>query len=426
MRIRRASFILAFTPCALWATYSYDFTGLPSSSGWTANGTVDHDYSSGIDFYEDSGSFIYQPAVSTETVGGITGSANDYEVSMTLSTPSSTVIEFLRASSNAMRSNGYAAGSFISVEYTSGTIAIKQSVSGTLTQLGSVTVGYSGSTQTLRSVIWGTTLWVFLNNQLVLTNTSLPATSGQPGIGGFLSNDDYWATNITTVSIGHHDIAPPIAPNQSSLRASILPASVSLAWEGVPDDSVGVGVYRYNVLRNGTALTNIVGTPVLTDSTVTAGSTYTYTITAVDFHGNTTPPVSYTAVVPTAGIDPRRTGTYVTGSYWGGGGEQVDTLSGNLNFSIPLLKPMGRTGWSVSVGLSYNSQNWVQDGGVNWSLGTDTGYGYGWTLQIGSVTPYYAGWTSGVDHYVFTDGSGASYRLDQNNGGIWTSLQGLY
>ncbi len=43
-------------------------------------------------------------------------------------------------------------------------------------------------------------------------------------------------------------------------------------------------------------------------------------------------------------------------------------------------------------------------------------------MQFGSITPYYAGWTSGVDHYVYTDGTGAQYRLDQNNSGVWTSL----
>jgi hypothetical protein len=79
------------------------------------------------------------------------------------------------------------------------------------------------------------------------------------------------------------------------------------------------------------------------------------------------------------------------------------------------------------VGLSYNSQNWRQDSGTNWELGTDVGYGYGWTLQIGSVTPYYnktALWA--IDHYVYTDSTGVQYRLDQNSGNVWSSTQGIY
>jgi hypothetical protein len=35
--------------------------------------------------------------------------------------------------------------------------------------------------------------------------------------------------------------------------------------------------------------------------------------------------------------------------------------SANLNFSVPLIKPLGRGGWSVGFNLSYNSQNWEQN-----------------------------------------------------------------
>ncbi len=107
--------------------------------------------------------------------------------------------------------------------------------------------------------------------------------------------------------------------------------------------------------------------------------------------------------------DARRTGIYAAGSYWGGGGEQIDTLSGNLNFSLPLVKAQGRTGWQVPVGLSYNSQNWRQDDGVNLLLGEDVGYGFGWQAQVGSITPHTAITQSstGVDYYIYQDGTGA-------------------
>ena len=81
----------------------------------------------------------------------------------------------------------------------------------------------------------------------------------------------------------------------------------------------------------------------------------------------------------------------------------------------------GRTGWKVPVGLVYNSQNWRQDNGVNWKLGNDVGFGYGWQMLIGSITPYYTNLWGGVDHYVYTDSTGAQYRLDHNSSGIWTS-----
>jgi hypothetical protein len=129
---------------------------------------------------------------------------------------------------------------------------------------------------------------------------------------------------------------------------------------------------------------------------------------------------------PAGSIDPRRPGIRSNGSYWGGGGEQIDLLSGNLNFALPLLQAQGRTGWTVPVGLAYNSQNWRQDNSVNWQLAGDLGYGFGWKLAIGSITPYYTGWTNGVDHYVYTDSSGAEYLLNVNSGGVWSSSQGVY
>jgi hypothetical protein len=129
---------------------------------------------------------------------------------------------------------------------------------------------------------------------------------------------------------------------------------------------------------------------------------------------------------PAQDVDPRRTGVHKNGSYWGGGGEQIDTLSGNVNFALPLLTTQQRTGQQFPLGLSYDSQNWRQDSSFNWQLGNDTGYGFGWKLQFGSVTPYYNQDWVVVDHYVFTDGSGADYRLDVYNGYVWSSSQSAY
>ena len=99
--------------------------------------------------------------------------------------------------------------------------------------------------------------------------------------------------------------------------------------------------------------------------------------------------------------------------------------SGNLNFSMPLLRAVGRGGWGVDFRLSYNSQNWRQDAAGIWSLGRDNGYGYAWTLQAGSLLPVWSSyWT--IHQYLYIDGTGRQYRLDQNNGNVWTSLEGIY
>ncbi len=227
--------------------------------------------------------------------------------------------------------------------------------------------------------------------------------------------------------IGHRDSVAP-AQISSNISRSVYSTSLSFKWQPVTDDTNGTGVFRYEVYRNASLLGYTdSGTTVFTDKTAVPGTAYTYSFDAVDWHGNasTLTTISLTSP-PNTAVDPRHQGVSGTGAYWGGGGEQIDMQSGNLNFSVPLVTAQGRTGWKVPVGLSYNSQNWRQEGSATWRLGGDTGFGFGWRMAIGSVTPYYANWAAGVDHYRFTNGSGAEYRLDQNSGGVWSSLQGLY
>ena len=234
------------------------------------------------------------------------------------------------------------------------------------------------------------------------------------------------AGGITSVSLGHHDVLPPGGVVATSVVSSVFPTSVSLRWTGVLDDTNGTGLFVYVIARNGVFIATDAD-PEYVDKTVAASTSYSYSIFAYDYHGNTGSTTTFMVTTPPANaVDPRRTGTYTTGSYWGGAGEQIDTLSGNLNFSLPLVTAQGRTGWSVPVGLSYNSQNWRQDGSVNWKLGNDVGYGFGSQMLVGSITPYYASYWSGVDHYVYTDATGAQYLLNVNSGGVWSGTSGVY
>ena len=133
---------------------------------------------------------------------------------------------------------------------------------------------------------------------------------------------------------------------------------------------------------------------------------------------------------PTGSTDPRRIGVRPTGAYWGGSsnGENIDMLSGNLNFTMPLLNAQRRGGGTVPFNLAYNSQNWRQDSGGTWNLGADVGYGYGWKLLTGSLEPFWGAGTgyNTVDHYVFTDSTGAQYTLGTNNSGVWSSAESIY
>ena len=349
---------------------------------------------------------------------------------LALNSGGGTYIHFFRTNSGAVQSGS---GTYISAELVipsgfsspgAATLNIKgkQSVNGSVFQFGSTSVTASNG-MTMRTVIWGQKLWIFINNVQVWTGSNFPTLTGNPGIGGYNMPS---GSGFSSVNLGHHDTVAPSQIAATTVASSVFPTSASLQWQGVLDDSNGVGLYQYYIARNGTAI----GTSPqaeFADATVAASTTYTYTIQAADYHGNLSTATTVTVNTPPAGaIDPRRLGISSTGSYWGGGGEQIDTLSGNLNFSVPLVTPRGRPGWTVPLNLSYNSQNWRQDNGVNWDLGVDVGYGFGWKAQIGSITPYYSGYSGGVDHYIYTDGSGTQYRLDQNSGNVWSSLQGIY
>ena len=63
--------------------------------------------------------------------------------------------------------------------------------------------------------------------------------------------------------------------------------------------------------------------------------------------------------------------------------------------------------------------------GAPWKLGDDVGFGFGWKLQIGSLTAFYSSYLN-VGFYEFTDATGAVYRLSQNSNGIWTSTESVY
>jgi hypothetical protein len=203
---------------------------------------------------------------------------------------------------------------------------------------------------------------------------------------------------------------------------------VDLQWAAAQPSAGGTAVAGYHIYRNdnlgqGDILLGTTSSTVFFDETVTAGTNCTYKVYAFDTMGNQSTPASAAVTVPTSPIDERRTGVRPTGAYWGAAGEQIDMLSGNLNFSIPLLRPQSR-GWGVTFGLSYNSQMWRNDGGGIWKLGYDTGYGLGWRLQAGSIFPVW--YNGGLLYCVFTDSTGAEYRLDQNSGGVFTSKEGVY
>jgi hypothetical protein len=272
----------------------------------------------------------------------------------------------------------------------------------------------------VRSVMTPGLIMIYLDNGWGGGVWDSSITTGQPGIDVAQAPA---GNGISAVDIGHRDSVPPNAVNAQLIGTSSFSNRVDLQWTGVVDDTYGSGFRQYYIYRDGSWLAGLLN-PTFSDTTVTPGN-HTYTISALDYHfnaANTTINVN----VPAAGaIDPRQIGVRPLGTYWGYGGEQIDMRSGNLNYSVPLLKAVGRGGWGVNFNLTYNSQNWRQDSGGTWQFGRDVGYGHGWKLLAGSLIPVYST-TWVLHHYIFTDSTGAEYRLDQNNNGVWSSKESIY
>jgi YD repeat-containing protein len=182
----------------------------------------------------------------------------------------------------------------------------------------------------------------------------------------------------------------------------------------------------YGIFRNNTLIDWVIN-PEYEDNSVSASTSYTYYIIACDFAINCTAGTAFNVTTPPAGsIDPRRVGITALAPMWGGTGENIDVRSGNLNYTIPLVKPVGLGGLSVPINLSYNSQFWRQESGTTWRLLNPTGNGVGWMVQAGSLTPVYTWAWSAPTYYLFVDTTGAEYRLDQVSNGVYSSTQSIY
>ncbi|WP_030899899.1 glycoside hydrolase family 18 chitinase [Streptomyces sp. NRRL F-5126] len=98
---------------------------------------------------------------------------------------------------------------------------------------------------------------------------------------------------------------PPSAPGTPT-ASSVTDTSVKLGWAAATDDN---GVKNYDVLRDGTKVATVTGTSY-TDTGLTAGTDYSYTVQARDTAGQTGPVSGSTAVHTTGGgTDPGDPGT---------------------------------------------------------------------------------------------------------------------
>jgi RHS repeat-associated protein len=245
--------------------------------------------------------------------------------------------------------------------------------------------------------------------------------------------DNNWFSSMEYAAL--YTTTPTAPPN---LTASAGYNYVDLQWSAANDGANGPGIYQYEVYRGSQWLCTVLATSSLTcsDTTVVPNDTYTYTVYAMDYQLNSSSGASITVTTeqipgnppyPSTTPDGRDVGVRTTGTYWGANGENLDMRSGNVNFAVPLLRPQGRGTWSVPFNLIYNSQNWRQDSGGTWVFDGDVGYGWGWRLMAGSLTMIpQAGGGANIAYFLYTDSTGAEYRLSQSSNNIWSSPESVY
>ena len=97
-------------------------------------------------------------------------------------------------------------------------------------------------------------------------------------------------TNSITVNVDNTDDVPPTAPGNFRSTGTSLD-SVSLAWNASTDNE---GVTGYRISRNGSVIATV-NALTYVDTNLSDGTTYNYTVTALDAAGNSSNPSSLTA-----------------------------------------------------------------------------------------------------------------------------------
>ncbi len=160
---------------------------------------------------------------------------------------------------------------------------------------------------------------VLRNDRVIATTTSRTYTDTSatfPATYFVRAMDQSGNRSATTAGVATTgpDTVAPTAP--TGLTATALSAvSAQLSWTAATDN---VGVTGYQIIRNGSTLPGVVTGTTFTDTGLTGGATYTYTVQALDAAGNVGPasapaPVTTPATNPVAFADDW---TAADGSAW--------------------------------------------------------------------------------------------------------------
>lgn len=152
-------------------------------------------------------------------------------------------------------------------------------VSGTLV-LGGGSAGYSApkDSQPIDAYRGGGTSWLFNGGTYnLLVYPSGRTYYGRAG-GGTTSYDVYSFSG--TIGGYYNYVLPPTAPQSlSGSPHASSSGSIVLSWSA-PSDSGGTGITGYTIVRNGTVIANPGTSTSYTDSGLTPGTSYTYTVRA--------------------------------------------------------------------------------------------------------------------------------------------------
>jgi len=180
---------------------------------------------------------------------------------------------------------------------------------------------------------------------------------------------------VTVTVTAPADTTPPTAPG--SLTASqVTTSSVTLSWTAATDDRSVAG---YRVLRNGTVLPGTVTGLSYTDTGLTAGTAYTYTVRAVDAAGNVGPDSNQVLITTLSGNPALFTETWpgAEGAPWssawavGSSNATVNTESGTGR--IALNDVAGAYGRVQLTGLAARSDSELLTS-FSWSSNTALSY----------------------------------------------------
>jgi chitodextrinase len=147
------------------------------------------------------------------------------------------------------------------------------------------------------------------------------------------------------------DITAPSAP--LNLTASTVSSSqINLAWNAATDN---VGVTGYRISRGGVQIATVTGTSYQ-NSGLTASTTYSYTVKAVDAAGNESPASAAVSATTQPMVTPGGTGTGLTGQYFDNKdftGASISRTDATVNFNWALGSP------SSSIGVDTYSARWT-------------------------------------------------------------------